>query len=107
MKTYTEYLWFNTEKVREDINITKQVKEILKKSEIKEGLLIISTMHASAGVYIDDYEPEVKDELNVKSETDQSKTNTTDTEEVTPQKNVVISQQIVIPITYEKLDLGL
>ena len=109
MKTYTEYLWFNTEKVREDINITRQVKEVLKKSEIQEGLLVISTMHASAGVYIDDYEPEVKEDQNAIQEYSATYKEQATSEKAgeKQQKNISGSQHVVIPITYEKMDLGL
>lgn len=106
LRTYTEYLWFNTDKRREDINITKQVKEVLGKSQIKEGLIVISTMHATAGLFIDDREPEVKDNLTEILE----KLDTGDfieSNQKAQQKCVNVSQQIVIPVTYEKMDLGL
>ena len=52
MKSYTEYLWFNTAKRREYINITGQVKDALEKSGIKEGMALVSAMHITAGVYV-------------------------------------------------------
>ena len=109
MKTYTEYLWFNTENVREDINITRQVKEILKKSQIQEGLLVISTMHVSAGVYIDDYEPDVKEGHNAIQKNSAIHKDQADNEieQDKHQRNINENQHIVIPITYEKMDLGL
>ena len=56
MKSFTEYLWFNTKKHREYINITSEVEEILAKSGIKEGIVLVSAMHITAGVYINDAE---------------------------------------------------
>ena len=56
MKSHTEYLWFNTKKHREFINITEDVEKALAKSQIKEGLILVSAMHITAGVYINDAE---------------------------------------------------
>ncbi len=56
MKTYTEYLKFKTEKRHEFINITSQVREIVKKSEIKEGFVVVNAMHITASVFINDAE---------------------------------------------------
>ena len=56
MKSYTEYLWFNTKKQREFINITDEVEKALEKSQIKEGLILVSAMHITAGVYVNDAE---------------------------------------------------
>ncbi|MGE5438679.1 MAG: YjbQ family protein, partial [Bacteroidota bacterium] len=56
MKTFTEYLWFNTKKHREYINITRNVEEVLHKSGIKEGMILVSAMHITAGVYVNDAE---------------------------------------------------
>ncbi|MDP3580374.1 MAG: YjbQ family protein, partial [Ignavibacteria bacterium] len=56
MKTLTEYLWFNTSKKREYINITHEVEKALNKSGIKEGMILVSAMHITAGVYVNDAE---------------------------------------------------
>src|SRR5579863_2581706 len=56
MKAHTEYLWFNTKKHREFINITGEVEKALAKSQIKEGLILVSAMHITAGIYVNDAE---------------------------------------------------
>ena len=56
MKFHTEYIWFNTSKRREYINITNDVEKALKKSGIKEGMILVAAMHITAGVYINDAE---------------------------------------------------
>ena len=56
MKCCTEYLWFNTKKHREYINITSEVEQVLAKSGIKEGMILVSAMHITAGVYVNDAE---------------------------------------------------
>ncbi len=57
MRSHTEYLWFNTKKPREFINITPQVEAALGKSGVKEGLILVSAMHITAGVGVNDDEP--------------------------------------------------
>jgi len=56
MKSYTEYLWFNTKEERELINITSLVSECIRKSKITEGLCLVNTMHITASVFINDDE---------------------------------------------------
>lgn len=56
MKVYTKYLWFNTRKRREFINITPEVEECIKKSGIKEGFCLVNAMHITASVFINDDE---------------------------------------------------
>jgi thiamine phosphate synthase YjbQ (UPF0047 family) len=56
MKSHTEYLTFNTRQQREYINITPQVETVLRKSDVQEGLILVSTMHITASVYVNDAE---------------------------------------------------
>ncbi|MBI4394834.1 MAG: YjbQ family protein [Candidatus Omnitrophica bacterium] len=56
MKSYREYIWMNTKKRREYINITPQVEEIVRKSGMKEGLVLVNPMHITASCYINDDE---------------------------------------------------
>jgi len=56
MKFYTEYLTFNTKKHREYINITPQVETALRKSGIQDGMILVSAMHITAGVWVNDAE---------------------------------------------------
>src|SRR5258705_10822357 len=56
MKVHTEYLKFHTRKHREYIHITPQVEAIVKKSGVKEGMVLVSAMHITAGVYVNDNE---------------------------------------------------
>src|SRR5260370_5606626 len=54
MKVHTEYLKFHTRKHREYIHITPQVEAIVRKSGIREGMVLVSAMHITAGGYLDD-----------------------------------------------------
>ena len=56
MKTVTEYLSFHTPTHRAYVHITPQVEEIVSKSGVKEGMVLVSAMHITAGVYVNDNE---------------------------------------------------
>jgi secondary thiamine-phosphate synthase enzyme len=56
MKSHTEYLVFNTKNRTDFINITEQVESAVKKSGIKEGLVLINPMHITSAVYVNDAE---------------------------------------------------
>ena len=56
MRFYTEYLTFKTKNHREYINITSQVETALRKSGIQEGMILVSAMHITAGVWVNDAE---------------------------------------------------
>ncbi len=56
MKSYTAYLWFNTAKRVDFVNITHQVEEAVEKSGVKEGLVLVNPMHITAAVYVNDAE---------------------------------------------------
>ena len=56
MRFHTEYLTFNTKKHRQFINITPEVQAALTKSGIREGLVLVSAMHITAGVWVNDAE---------------------------------------------------
>ena len=57
MKSCREYVWFETKKRREYINITGEVERVVKKSGVHEGLVLVNAMHITASVYINDDEP--------------------------------------------------
>ena len=48
MKSYTHYLWLNTKKKREYINITPEVEEAVRKSGVQEGMVLVNPMHITA-----------------------------------------------------------
>lgn len=64
MKSHREYLWFETRKRREYINITREVEEVLKKSGVREGLCLVNAMHITASVYINDAESGLLDDYD-------------------------------------------
>jgi len=52
MNSHTEYIWFNTKKRQEFVNITSKVEEAIEKRGIKEGLYLVNAMHITPSVFI-------------------------------------------------------
>ncbi len=56
MKVHTDYLWFETKQRREFVRITDDVARIVKASGVKDGMALVSAMHITSGVYVNDWE---------------------------------------------------
>jgi secondary thiamine-phosphate synthase enzyme len=56
MKSATKELWFETRRLREFINITPQVEDVVRESGVLEGLCLVNAMHITASVFINDDE---------------------------------------------------
>jgi len=112
MKFATEYLWFNTKKHREYINITDTVQEIVSKSGIQEGMVLISAMHITAAVYVNDAESGLISDIDEWLENlapfnpDYRHHLTGETNGDAHLKNLIMHHQVIVPITAGKLDLG-
>ena len=57
VKTHTSYLTFNTKKRQEIIDITEEVEKCRAAAGITEGFVLVSAMHISASVFVNDHEP--------------------------------------------------
>ena len=112
MKSFTEYLLFNTKKHREYINITSEVEEILAKSGIKEGMILVSAMHITAGVYVNDAESgliqDIDDWLEKLAPYNQDYRHhrTGESNGDSHLKSLLIHHEVIIPVTAGKLDFG-
>ena len=112
MKSYTDYLWFNTKKQREFINITGDVEKALAKSQIKEGLILVSAMHITAAVYVNDAEDGLIRDIEEWLEKlapfrrDYRHHHTGETNADAHLKNLLIGHQVIVPVTGGKLDFG-
>lgn len=113
MKSFTEYLWFNTKNKREFINITSKVQEIVQKSGIKEGLCLVNAMHITASVFINDdesgllYDFEQWLEKLAPSEVSKYRHNLTGESNADAHlKRTIMGREAVVAITKGKLDLG-
>ncbi len=112
MKAHTKYLWFNTKKRREYVRITDEIAEFVQESGIQEGFVLVSAMHITAGVYINDWEKglirDIDEWLERLAPVD-PKYHHHDTGEDNGDahlKRILINHQVTIPITDGKLDLG-
>jgi secondary thiamine-phosphate synthase enzyme len=112
MKSHTEYLWFNTKKQREFINITDEVQKALEKSQIKEGLILVSAMHITAGVYVNDAESGLIADIEEWLEKlapfrrDYQHHHTGESNGDAHLKNLLIGHEVVVPVTNGRLDFG-
>lgn len=112
MKSHTEYLTFNTRKKREYINITDRVESALAKSGIAEGFAMVSAMHITAGVYINDAESGLIADIDewlqklAPEGIDYRHHRTGEENGDAHLKNLLIGHQVLIPVTDGKLDFG-
>ena len=56
MRSHTAYLWLNTPRRYEIVNLTAKVEAELEKSGIREGLALVNAMHITSSVFINDNE---------------------------------------------------
>lgn len=112
MKSHTEYLWFNTSKKREYINITREVETALNKSGIKEGMVLVSAMHITAGVYVNDAENGLIQDIDEWLEglapfkPDYRHHRTGEDNGDAHLKSMLVHHEVIIPVTNGKLDFG-
>ncbi|MBM4168268.1 MAG: YjbQ family protein [Ignavibacteria bacterium] len=112
MKSHTEYLWFNTKNAREYINISGEVEEIVRKSGVKEGMVLVSAMHITAAVYVNDAEDGLIQDIdewleklapfNLKYRHHR----TGETNGDAHLKSLLMHHEVIVPITDGKLDFG-
>ncbi|OHB39939.1 MAG: secondary thiamine-phosphate synthase enzyme, partial [Planctomycetes bacterium GWB2_41_19] len=112
MKFLTEYMTFNTKKRREFINITRDVDKALQKSGIKEGMILVSAMHITSGIFVNDAEPGLHRDIEewllklIPEGHDYYHHRTGEVNGDAHLRNLLIGHQITIPVTDGKLDLG-
>ncbi|GFN23652.1 secondary thiamine-phosphate synthase enzyme YjbQ [Thermanaeromonas sp. C210] len=112
MKSYTKYLWFNTERRREYINITGEVEKAVEESGIQEGMVLVSAMHITAGVYVNDAEPGIIQDIDEMLEKlapygrPYRHHRTGEDNGDAHLKSILVHHQVVVPVTGGKLDLG-
>jgi secondary thiamine-phosphate synthase enzyme len=112
MKTATDYLWFNTKAHREYINITEQVSGIVEKSGIKEGMVLVSAMHITAAVYVNDAEDGLIKDIDewldrlAPFNSNYRHHRTGETNGDSHLKSLLVHHEVIVPITSGNLDLG-
>jgi secondary thiamine-phosphate synthase enzyme len=112
MTTFTDYLWFNTKARQEFVRITDQVAAIVEKSGVADGFALVSAMHITAGVYVNDWEDGLIHDFQVwleklaPSGLDYRHHQTGEDNADAHLKRTLIGHQVMLPITNGTLDLG-
>lgn len=112
MKSHTKYLTFNTSTSRAVINITPECEGTLEASGIREGMMLVSAMHITAGVWVNDNEPGIwQDAMDMLEELapegpDYRHHRTGEDNGHAHLKNLLTHHQVILPITNGRLDLG-
>jgi thiamine phosphate synthase YjbQ (UPF0047 family) len=128
MRSHTVYMTFNTERRRELVRITEDVQEAVDASGVREGLVLVSAMHITAGVWVNDDEPGIHEDvlewLDKLAPPSWKEPENDVARELLPDggdyrhhrggedngdahfKNLLTHQQAVLPVTDGRLDLG-
>lgn len=112
MKFKTEYLWFNTERQREYINITDEVQDIVTQSGVQEGMVLVSAMHITAGIYVNDAESGLIADIDkwleelAPFDINYKHHRTGETNGDSHLKSLLIGHEVIVPITKGQLDFG-
>ena len=112
MPVHTDYLWFDTSKRQEIIRITDEISAIVRASGVKEGMVLVSAMHITAGVYVNDWESGLISDIQAWLEKlapaglpyrhHQTGEDNADAH----LKRTILGHQVMLPITAGALDLG-
>ncbi|EYF08363.1 secondary thiamine-phosphate synthase enzyme YjbQ [Chondromyces apiculatus] len=112
MKSKTEYFTFETKKKRELVNITERVAAVVAASGIQEGMVLVSAMHITAGVFVNDHEPGLWEDIwdwlqhLAPDGPDYRHHRTGEDNGDAHLKSILVHHQVIVPITAGKLDLG-
>ncbi len=111
MKSSTEYLWFETPEPRALVNITARLADIVVRSRIEEGICLVSAMHITAGIWVNDEEPGLKQDLmewldRLAPAADYRHHRTGEDNGDAHLKRTLLGHQAILPVTQGALDLG-
>ena len=112
MRSVTEYLFYETKQRRELINVTRTIEGIVAKSGIAEGMVLVSAMHITAGVFVNDHEPGLWEDIwkwlqeLAPAGPDYQHHKTGEDNGDAHLKSILVHHQVIVPITKGKLDLG-
>jgi secondary thiamine-phosphate synthase enzyme len=112
MKFHTKYVTVHTKKRREYIHLTPQVEAIVKESGVKEGMALVSAMHITAGVFVNDNESGLIQDIDqwleevAPARPDYHHHQTGEDNGDAHLKSMLVHHQVIVPITGGKLDFG-
>jgi secondary thiamine-phosphate synthase enzyme len=112
MKFHTEYLSIRTNERYEIRDITDEVERIARASGLREGMVLVSTMHITASIFVNDHEPGLWSDIMEWLETlapakPGYKHHLTGEDNADAHlKRMLLGHQVILPLTAGKLDLG-
>lgn len=112
MKSHTEYLTFCTRNEHEYIHMTPQVEKAVRASDIQEGLALVSAMHITAGVYVNDNEEGLIEDIEkwleklAPHDPGYKHHQTGEDNGDAHLKSMLVHHQVIVPVTAGQLDLG-
>ena len=111
MRAHTDYLWFDTGKRKELVNITQRIADVVAASKIKEGLCLVSAMHITAGIWVNDEESGLKHDVmewleQLAPRGDYRHHQTGEDNADAHLKRTLVHHQVILPVTKGALDLG-
>lgn len=112
VKVHTEYLWFHTKQRQEFVRMTDEVAAIVKRSGVREGIVLVSAMHITAGVYVNDWEDGLIADFQEWLEKLAPRGlpyrhhQTGEENADAHLKRTIMGHQVILPITNGALDLG-
>ncbi len=114
MKSYRKELTFNIPSRRGFVNITHQVEEVLRESGIKEGMILVNSMHITSSVFINDDESGLHNDYEKWLEkiaphepVSQYRHNDTGEDNADAHmKRQVMGREVVVAVTNGELDFG-
>lgn len=112
LRAETKYLWFNTKKRRDYVRITDEVANFVAESSVRDGMVLVSAMHITAGIYINDWEEGLIQDIDAWLEKlapvnpNYLHHRTGEDNGDAHLKRLLINHQVIVPITDGKLDLG-
>ncbi len=112
MKTLTEYLWFETQQRRELVRVTDTVAQLVKKAGIREGMVLVSAMHITAGVFVNDNEEGLFEDIwewleKLAPYREGYRHHATGEDNGDAHlKSMLVHHQVIVPVTKGQLDLG-
>jgi len=110
--THTEYLWFETKSRHQLVNITDEVAAIVSRSGIADGMCLVSAMHITAAIWVNDEESGLKKDLAkwleelAPAKPDYLHHQTGEDNADAHLKRTLLHHQAILPITEGALDLG-
>jgi secondary thiamine-phosphate synthase enzyme len=112
MIAYTEYLTFNTAKRYEIFDMTEHVERVVEKANLQDGFILVSAMHITASVFVNDHESGLWHDIMhwleklAPAGLDYRHHQTGEDNADAHLKRMLLGHQVLVPVTNGKLDLG-